>query len=270
MPPLPPITNIASIDDVLAAIDGIIAWSIANTSRLGYFAALYKRITAAIKVNLPTFQDPARLERLDVTFASRYFAALNAWFHPEQFGPLSVAWRVAFEGAAMPQPIIVQHLIAGVNAHIDLDLGIAAEQTSPGALLPSLHDDFIRVNTVLSNEVHAVLAEIDELSPALAKLYDVLMQFEIDAINRVLEITRNDAWAFALLLAFSPSLLDRLEIAKRDLKVSLLGRLVLNPPTAFALIIDDIGRVESRDIVHNIEVLNAQANAMMAANGMMR
>lgn len=261
MQPLPPITNIATIDDVIAAIERIIPWSIENQSRLGYFAALYKRITLAIKKNLPGFQDPARMERLDVTFASRYFAALNGWFWPSQpeFPPLTHAWRVAFQAAALPQPIIVQHLLAGVNAHIDLDLGIAAAIVSPGVQLPSLESDFNLVNQVLADEVADVLSEIDELSPVLADLYKVFAKFETGVIDDILDFTREEAWKFATELAPLSPAQQAPVIAQRDVFVAGLGAQLVTPPKLFERIIEGIALFESRDVVRNIEVLDAQA-----------
>lgn len=259
MQPLPPITNIATIDDVIAAIERIIQWSIATQSRLGYFGALYKRITLSIKKNLPNFQDPARMERLDVTFASRYFAALNAWFWPSQFPPLTHSWRVAFQAAALPRPIIVQHLLAGVNAHIDLDLGIAAATVSPGAQLPSLESDFNLVNQVLANEVAGVLTEIDELSPVLADIYKVFSKFETDVINHMLDFTREEAWKFATELGPLNPEQQVPVIATRDVFVAGIGAEIVTPPKIFEHIIEGIALFESRDVVKNIEVLNAQA-----------
>ena len=260
MQPLPPIANIRTIDDVLAAIEGIITWSIANESRLGYFGALYKRITLAIKQNLPNFQDPPRMERLDVVFASRYFAALNAWFWPAQNAPLSQAWRVAFQGAALPHPIIVQHLLAGVNAHIDLDLGIAAETVSPGAQLPTLQSDFNLVNKVLAAEVGGVLDEIDELSPVLAEIYDVFSKFETGAIDRILDFTRDEAWGFATELAPLDAAQQATAIVKRDAFVAGVGAQILTPPSVIAHLVDAIALLEKRNVVTIIETLNAQAN----------
>lgn len=123
MPPLPPIPGVATIDQVVDAIRTIVDWSKENQSRLGYFAALYKRITLAIRTAIAEgkFQNGPRLQQLDVTFASRYFAALNGHFHPGAYPRPSHAWQVAFDGALRPEPIIVQHMLAGVNAHIDLD-----------------------------------------------------------------------------------------------------------------------------------------------------
>lgn len=260
MQSLPPITDIRTIDDVLAAIERIIQWSLANTSRLGYFGALYKRITAAIKLNLPNFQKPARMEQLDVVFASRYFAALNAWFWPAQFPPLSHAWRVAFQAAALPAPIIVQHLLAGVNAHIDLDLGIAAETVAPGAQLPDLESDFDLVNKVLAQEVAGVLDEIDELSPVLAGIYDVFSKFETDVIDRMLDFTREEAWGFATQLAATPAAQQSAAIAARDVFVAGVGSTIIAPPQLFERVIESIALLETRNVTKIIETLNEQAN----------
>ncbi len=49
-PPLAPIPTVSTIDDVVAAPGSIIDWSLGASSRLGYFAALYKRITIAVGV----------------------------------------------------------------------------------------------------------------------------------------------------------------------------------------------------------------------------
>ena len=96
-PPLPPLPPVATIDQVVDTIQTIIGWSIEASSRLGYFAALYKRITIAIRTAIAQglFQDGPRMERFDVTFASRYFAALNGHFHPGQFPKPTHDWQVA-------------------------------------------------------------------------------------------------------------------------------------------------------------------------------
>lgn len=260
--PLPPIAPVSTIDHVVDAIQGIIAWSIANESRLGYFAALYKRITLAVKQGIAdhVFDDGPRMERLDVTFASRYFAALNAYFHPASGGnSLSHCWRVAFDGALLPEPIIVQQMIAGVNAHIDLDLGIAAEEVAPGHQLPSLHHDFNLINAVLSSQVATVVTEIDSLSPVLAAIYKVMMSYELDIISDGLVVTRDAAWLFAKNLSLLPQFARGGLITIHDLEVAKLGSLILHPPI-FGDLIAVIGAAESRDVVKNIETLDAVAN----------
>jgi hypothetical protein len=270
--PLPPITGITNIDHVVDAIEGIVQWTIANASRLGYFAALYKRITIAIRTAIAEnkFENGPRMERFDVTFASRYFAALNGYFHPEQFPAPTHSWTVAFNGAHLPDPIIVQHMLAGVNAHIDLDLGIAAEEIAPGAQLPSLKHDFDMVNAVLASQVNGVLDEIDELSPVLADLYDVLQKYEIDMIGDALQITRDSAWCFAEKLAIEPPILHPATIMVHDLEVAQLGTLILQPPGMLANVVKVIASQESRDVVHNIQVLDGIASTVARIGVMAR
>ncbi|MEA2164102.1 MAG: hypothetical protein QOK37_2229 [Thermoanaerobaculia bacterium] len=260
--PLPPITAVTTIDQVVDAIQGVIAWSIANESRLGYFAALYKRITIAIRAAIAQnlFQNGPRMELFDVTFASRYFAALNGYFHPGEFPPPSHCWRVAFDGASHPDPIIVQHMLAGVNAHIDLDLGIAVEQVAPGSALATIKTDFDTVNSVLASQVTGVVDEIDDLSPVLSDIYDVLKNDEIDLIGDALLLFRDGAWEFATLLDVEPGFAHAPTIMIRDLEVAKFGTLIFYPPTLLASMIAVIAAKESRDIVHNIEVLDAIAS----------
>jgi hypothetical protein len=261
--PLPPILPVTSIDQVIDTVQGIVDWSIANESRLGYFAALYKRITIAIRGGIADhlFDDGPRMERFDVTFASRYFAALNGYFHPTQFPFLSDCWRVAFNGALLPAPTLVQHMLAGVNAHIDLDLGIAAEAVAPGSLLPTLHHDFNTVNAVLASQVATVVQEIDSLSPVLADIYAVLMSHELDLIADGLVVVRDSAWHFATVLASKPGFLDPTIISLHDLKVAGLGKLIFDPPgLLLSHVVEVIGAAESRDVVKNIQTLDAVAN----------
>ena len=258
---LPPIPVVHTIDDVVAAIQGVIDWSIANQSRLGYFAALYKRITLAVKKGIAEgqFEDGARMERLDVTFASRYFAALNGYFQPGSAVSISHCWKVAFDGALLPEPIIIQQMLAGVNAHIGLDLGIASDTVAPGPQLASLQHDFNTINAVLASQVSAVVTEIDSLSPVLADIYDLLAKYELDLIGDGLVVGRDDAWLFARTLSLEPDLLHRSTIALRDLEVAKLGSLILHPPL-FTKLVDVIAARESRDVVKNIETLDAIAN----------
>ncbi|MGH9277097.1 MAG: DUF5995 family protein, partial [Acidimicrobiales bacterium] len=39
----------ASIDEVLVALDAIVARSVEKASRIGYFAAMYRKVTAKVK-----------------------------------------------------------------------------------------------------------------------------------------------------------------------------------------------------------------------------
>lgn len=259
-----PIPPAQTIDAVIDSIDTIVDWSITAKSRLGYFAALYKRITAAVRVALKhgAFEDAARMERFDVAFASRYFDAFNGYFHPDDYPKPTHAWQVTFDAASRPEPIIVQHMLGGVNAHIALDLGIVAHTIAPHVELPSLQEDFNRINAVLGSQVNGVVESINDLSPALADLYTVLQDNEIDLINETLKAFRDSAWAFATVLAREPDFLHPGTILARDLQVAQQGALMYNPPVPLNAIVNVIAARESRNVAKNIKVLNRVASTL--------
>ncbi|MGV9711251.1 DUF5995 family protein [Gordonia sp. NPDC003424] len=257
-----PIPAVTTIDDVVTALDGIIAWAHDAPSRLGYFAAMYKRITLAVKKAIAdgVFDDGPRMERLDVAFAARYLDAVNRWFHPDRYGSPTRSWRTTFTHAADPDPILVQHMLSGINSHIGLDLGIAAVEVAGRSGLPRMQRDFDAINAVLAGQVGGVVAEINELSPALAEIYQVLQQNQIFVISEAVTAFRDSAWRFATLLAFTPGFARQPVILARDLQVAHQSALIYDPP-GFALdvAVEAIAARESRDVAHNITVLDAIA-----------
>jgi hypothetical protein len=255
----------STLDAVVSALDAVIEWSIAASSRLGYFAALYKRITIAVgtAVKNGAFQDGPRMERFDAAFAGRYFDALNGHFHPDQFPRPTRSWQRTFDAADRREPIILQHMLAGVNAHIDLDLGITAQNLAPGTKLPKLHDDFNTINAVLASQVNGVVDDINVLSPELAELYQVLAENEIFLINQAVAAMRDSAWRFAIVLALMPGFARPLTVWVRDRKVAAQGDLIYHPPGLIGLIQATLGEIaeqESRDVVRNIQVLGEIAS----------
>src|SRR3984957_4077550 len=98
-PPPAPIPPMSTLDAVVLALDSVIEWSIAASSRLGYFAALYKRIKIAVgtAIDNGAFQDGPRMERFDASFAGRYFDALNGHFRPKQFPRPTRSWQQTFD-----------------------------------------------------------------------------------------------------------------------------------------------------------------------------
>ncbi len=76
-----------TIDEVLAELDQIILRARNERSRLGFFATLYRNVTIKVKEGIAAglFEDGARMEKFDVTFANRYLAALERFRRREQF-----------------------------------------------------------------------------------------------------------------------------------------------------------------------------------------
>ena len=101
---------LSTIDDVLAAMDAIIQRAWDQKSRTGYFAALYRRVTHAVRdgLNGGQFQNGPLMEQLDVIFASRYLDALATY---QSGGKPSRSWKVAFDSCNDESRLILQHLL---------------------------------------------------------------------------------------------------------------------------------------------------------------
>ncbi|HSM04160.1 MAG TPA: DUF5995 family protein [Longimicrobiales bacterium] len=192
-----------TIDHVVDDLSDVIDRCRERKSAAGYFPALYRRVTIGVRdwIRQGRFDDGARMERLDVLFADRYLDAWHAW---EAGRPVSRAWRAAFEAADEWPPIVMQHLLLGMNAHINLDLGIAAASVAPAAEIEGLHGDFIRINDILIELVDDVQDRLSHVWPAL-RVLDWLGDDDDEAIvNFSMCRARDAAWGFARRLAASP------------------------------------------------------------------
>ena len=63
--------------------------------------------------------------------------------------------------------LILQHLLLGINAHVNLDLAVVAAEICPGEEITALRDDFMRINAVLAALLPKVRLCIGRYSPLL-------------------------------------------------------------------------------------------------------
>jgi hypothetical protein len=183
-----------TINQVIDSLQAIITESIATNSRTGYFAALYYKVTASVRDGIAKgqFEDGPRMEKFDVVFANRYLDAFDAW---KTGKPLNASWHVAFEITESSSALVLQQLLLGMNAHINLDLGIAAVEVSNGDI-NGVQKDFDSINTIISSLTYEVINEITNVSPLLSLLglhasnYSIIIQFSIGN-------ARDGAWCFA-------------------------------------------------------------------------
>lgn len=246
------------IDRVLRDLDRIVERAWEEKSRDGYFAALYRRVTLKVKEGILTpgvFEDPARLDRLDFVFASRYLDALAAYQRGE--APTR-AWKAAFDAARSRRPVILQHLVLGINAHINLDLGIAAARISPGAAIGTLHHDFNRINEILAGLITLVEGQVGELSPWFRFFSKVAGHEGMRAVEFSLSVARAEAWRFAVELAPLAEPAQQPAIARKDGEIARLARRILHPGPLLDLVLLVVRMREVHDVRRIIEVLSQE------------
>ncbi|MDH5394475.1 MAG: DUF5995 family protein [Gammaproteobacteria bacterium] len=189
-----------TIDAVIASLDRIVDWSIENNQRTGYFAALYRKVTINVKhgIDNGTFDDAARMERLDVIFANRYLDAFEAYYAGL---PVTQSWQLAFEATERWFPLVLQHLMIGMNAHINLDLGIAAAETVPAEQLAKLETDFNKINTLLIGMIDEVEKNLAKIWPLFSLMDKLAGRLDEKLAAQSMEFARNQAWKYALTYA---------------------------------------------------------------------
>lgn len=250
----PPEHPVATVAEVLEALDVVIVRALDEGSRVGYFAAIYRKVTSKVAEGIAAgfFDDGDRMQRLDVTFATRYLSALE--LHHGGARPTR-SWELALAATSASRPIILQHLLVGINAHINLDLGIAAAQTAPGPALPALRRDFDRINEILALLLEGVQRDIGEVSPWMRFLGWIGGRHDDEVVRFSIEAARTSAWRFATELA--PLAPDHWggPIGARDARVAHLARAVLNPGLLSAGLMVIRAR-ETNDVRRVIEILN--------------
>jgi hypothetical protein len=190
----------SSIDDILVRPNDVLVETRRHRSRLGYFATLYRNIPARVKAAIEdgAFDDAAHMKRLDVRFAERYLDALAA--RGTEDGPPR-AWARTFVVAERWRPLILQHLLLGVNAPTNLNLGIAADVITTEDSLPVPKNDFDRINQILGALIEDVQTRAAAVSPWIGTLNRLAGRVD-EVISNVCSVqAREDAWAFATTLA---------------------------------------------------------------------
>ena len=245
----------STIDEVIAHLDNLVLACEASGSRTGYFPAMYNRVMRRVKqlIVAGAFEDNERMERFDVIFANRYLAAYYAY---AQQKPCTESWKITFEAAKKWSPMVIQHLLASMNAHISLDLGIAAAETQKQNL-PSLKNDFDQVNDILDSLIDEVEAELREIFHPLVT-FDKLTR---NAYWRVAHIgvinARADAWSVAEAYAQLQSDEERqLFIKARDQHVAQIGNRILCPPVLVKMMVGKLRFFEQGNVANKVRVLN--------------
>jgi hypothetical protein len=251
-----------TLDDSVRGIDQVVDWAIKAESHIGYFAALYKRITLAIQdaITEGVFDDGDRIGQLGIVFSQRYFKSLNAYFYPDECQGLTLPWEVSFVGDQNHKAIMLQHMMAGLNAHITFDLGLATLAIA-GNSLDTLENDFNRVNALLCSQIPGILDVVQQLSPDL-RLIRRLIPDEVGLLKRVLTKLRRGAWLFAIYMATHPQN-GREKTVNHEAWTAAVGSWYLQPSarwTLFPVLVRVIAKHESRDVAVNIRALAGITN----------
>ena len=244
-----------TIDDVLTRLDEIVDRAKNTSDPLGLFAALYTAVTREVKRRIESgfFDDGARMERLDTAFANLYFDAHDTF---RSGGTPRRSWRVAFDVGSRSDLVVLQHLLLGMNAHINFDLGVATADLFSSDELPDVQSDFDKINLILAELLERAQETIARFSPLLGILDDIGGRTDEQVANFSIDRARGDAWKHALILARLRGDARLLTMDVIDRKVAFLGRVLSSPDPVVAAGIRVIHLTESRDVPAIIEAIH--------------
>ena len=248
--------NLATIEEVLAELDKIIEWSIKNKNAAGYFAATYRSMTLAVldSVKKKKFEDGKRMVKLDVAFANRY---LEAWENYQTGKKCTNAWFTAFEAAKNKELLIMQHILLGINAHINLDLGVAAASVMPYRKITPLKNDFNKINEVISSINQKVQNSLSEICYPIEFLDEISNGQDNVVLDFAISKARQTSWASAFVLSNAISFIRPSLINMIDNAATLVGRNIILSQNTPQKILKKLKECESDDIAKNIEILSA-------------
>lgn len=246
-----------TIDEVISALDGIIEKECANNSCMAYFPILYRKVTVRIKEGIINneFENNQRMEKLDVLFANRYIDAYESLGSKK---PLTKSWKNAFEASKTGKLLIIQHLLLGINAHINLDLGIAvAETVGDNGELMDFENDFNKINAILGSMIANVETKIISVSP----LFGLLDRFgkgrEGKIVSFSINIARDGAWLFANQYHISPNKAN--ELKDRDTVIAILAeKLITQKSWLLKYLVKTIYFFEKKDVPQIVAVLKKE------------
>ncbi|WP_192346640.1 DUF5995 family protein [Algoriphagus sp. Y33] len=242
-----------TIDEVLVRMDQIVDECRNNQSRIGYFAILYRQVTRRIRDGILAreFEDNPRMEKLDVLFAGRFIDAYASWksgMRPTE------SWLMAFEASKASSHLVLQHLFLGINAHINLDLGISAADTMGAEPIAEIQNDFNKINAVLAELVDGVKANISTVSPIFGWLVPLAKGRDEMLLNFSIRLARDGAWKYA---GEYYACEDRpASVFERDMTIAKLANKLINPGKFLLFIVKIVSLAEWKSVSRTMDQLD--------------
>ncbi|MBL7878498.1 MAG: hypothetical protein JNN23_01350 [Chryseobacterium gambrini] len=248
-----------TIEEVLKKLDAIIIWAKENQSPVGYFACTYRIMTAQVLkgIQQKKFEDNARMTLLDIAFATRY---LEAWEAYSKGQKCTNSWFLAFEAAKNKNLLILQHIFLGMNAHINLDLGISAASIMPYRKINPLKKDFENINNVIASINQKVQDSLNKICYPV-ELIDKLSNGKDNVVlDFAISKARDTSWATAVIASNTPNFLRENMIGIVDYAAAKVATQILNPKILTPSLLKELKKCESNDVVKNIEILASTKN----------
>jgi hypothetical protein len=246
------------LDQVITHLQNVTDLAEREGSRLGYFAALYTRVTLAVtaRIRAGFFDNGPLMEQLDVAFANLYLDAVDRRLRRSD--GVRTAWRLAFDAAEAPDASVLQHIYLGMNAHLLFDLPIAVAMTCPPHKLSSLRVDFLRMNEVVDAEMGVFHEDLCKVSRSLARFHRSMGGLWIASSSITMRASRRFAWSRAARLTGREPREQELLIDSFDQIAERIGAEIIRPRAGIRSLFRAVRAGENEDVREVIRMLSAK------------
>lgn len=243
-------TEFISVSEVAICLEAFETDCLSRRDRRGVFATAYLQITRAIGAALEedVFEDPAWTGRYLICFANLYRTALLACENGDSAG-MPKSWRIAFDAARNGEGLVIQHLMLGINAHINHDLALALGKVGIDPERARRYADHTRVNDVLERATVTLKHEVSrKYAPILERLDWIAGKFDDEATKFSIPKAREHAWSFAVAFAGARTEAERTLLARTlDEQAAVLARLILEPTRRHPILLKVVRLAERID-----------------------
>jgi len=188
-------------------LDMIKQWEDQSDQRaifLNCYSMMTRNMLSAIEQH--EFKDPAWVDRLLHRFADYYFIALEAYEHNPSTAP--PVWQITHKISQSAEPLTLQKLLLGVNAHINYDLVFTlVELLEPEwaelseSQRAERYTDHCYVNEVIGRTIDAVQDTVLEPAMPVMDIVDKLLgPLDEMMLSRLITHWRDRVWNNATLL----------------------------------------------------------------------
>jgi hypothetical protein len=185
------------------------------------------------------FVDGERMARFSRRFVDWYLGPRDGT------RPLPACWKAAGDVAGDSRLLIVQHLLLGINAHVNHDLPqVVVELAGDGTPLEQLRPDFDAINELLAETQPGILHDLDHVSrwTQLAVSLGGGRMFNV-SLNRA----RDQAWQTAVRIDPLDTDARSRDVAELDRLVSILSYLITRPNAPISWLLPIAKKFENDD-----------------------
>lgn len=213
-----------------------------STDRRGYFTAMYARVTGRIAAAIDNdrFDDGERMDQFATAFAEYYLLPTRGQVEPPD------CWTAAWDVADSKKLLIMQHLLLGINAHVNHDLALTVVEVAAtrGVDIGAIRPDFNAVNDILAETYDDLLGDLNLVSRWATAASGLGGG---DAFNFSLRVAREQAWRAAVAMHRLSDTNLRAYQTELDRLVSVLAHLITHPPRYVKPLLWLARRFESND-----------------------